>query len=218
MLIAEELLLLLLDDEKGTSDAWVMAADQGLAGALLLDLLVAERLEERDGKLARAGTEPSEPALAAAWRAIDEPKPIKHWVGKLPGKLKPIKGTIAGPLVSRGVLDERRHKILGLFPSTRYAELDPSPEQELRARLRRVLVDGEEPDDRTVELLGVLVPLDMIKRLFRGGERRPANQRAKALAERGPVGDAVHAAVQQEIMGVIIATTAATAATTTASS
>jgi hypothetical protein len=99
MLLAEELLLLLLDDEMGTVST--TAADAGLAGALLLDLVSAGRLDER---FARTGSEPSEPTLAAAWRAIDEPKPAKHGVSKLPGRLKPIKGTIAAPLVARGVL------------------------------------------------------------------------------------------------------------------
>lgn len=208
MLLAEELLLLLLDDEKGTVSA--TAANAGLAGALLLDLVAAGKVDDR---IARTGTEPSEPALAAAWRAIDEPKPAKHWVNKLPGRLKPIKGTIAGGLVARGVLDERRHKTLGLFSSTRYPELDPGPETELRARLRRVLVDGEEPDERTAALLGLLVPLDLVKRLVERDERKAAVARAKAIAERGPVGDAVRAAVQAEIMTAVMAgVTAATVA------
>jgi hypothetical protein len=207
MLLAEELLLLLLDDEKGTVSA--TAADAGLAGALLLDLADTGRLDEG---VMRVGSEPPEPALAAAWRAIDEPKPAKHWVSKLPGKLKPIKGTIAEGLVARGVLDERRHKTLGLFSSTRYPELDPGPETELRARVRSVLVDGAEPDARTVSLLGLLVPLDLVKRVVERDERKAARARAKALAERGPVGDAVRSAVEAEVMTAVMAgVTAATA-------
>ena len=119
--------------------------------------------------------------------------------------MKPIKGTVAEALVARGVLDERRHKTLGLFSSTRYPELDPGPEQELRARLRSVLVDGAEPDARTAALLGLLVSLDLVKRVVERDERKAAVSRAKALAERGPVGDAVHAAVQAEIMTAVMA-------------
>jgi len=207
MLVAEELLLLLLDDEKGTVSA--TAADAGLAGALLLELAGSGHLDDR---VARVGSEPSDPALAAAWRAVDEPKPAKHWVSKLPGRLKPIKGTIAQALVARGVLDERRHKTLGLFSSTRYPEVDSGPETELRARLRRVLVDGVEPDARTTALLGLLVSLDLVKRVVERDERKAAVARAKALAERGPVGDAVHAAVQAEIMTAVMAGVAAATA------
>jgi hypothetical protein len=213
MLIAEALLLLVLDEDKGTA-TWVTAADQGLAGALLLDLDV----REEDGRLVVDGTRPSEPALAAAWDVVSaERRPARQWVSKLPGRLKPIKGTIAASLVERGVLDKQRHRSLGVFKSVRYPELDPAPERELRARLRRVLVEGAEPDAFDVSLLGLLVPLDLVKRVVGRDERKAAKARAKEIAQRGPVGDAVKAAVQEQVMAAVIATTAATAATTAGS-
>jgi hypothetical protein len=205
MLLAEALLLLLLDDEKGTESGWVTAADHGLAGALLLEL---------------GDARPSSPALAAAWDVVhSEDRSIKHWVNKLPGKLKPIRGTVASGLVERGVLDEQRHKRLGLFPSVRYPALDPRPEAELRAQLRAVLVDGAEPSPYIASLLGLLVPLDLVKRVVDRSERKQATARAKAIAERGPVGDAVKRAVQDEVMvAVVAATTAATTASTSGGS
>ena len=219
MLVAESLPLLLLDDEAGTS-AWVTGRDAALAGALLLDLLAAELLDEADGKLVVTGAEPEAPALAAAWRVLSasEPRKVKHWIDKLPGKLKPIKGTIAQDLVARGVLDERRHKTLGLFGSTRYPELDPGPEQHLRAALRAVLVDGFEPDPNVAALLALVVPLDMIKRVVERDERKAAKARAKEVADRGPVGGAVRAAVQEQITAAIIAGVAAATASTAAGS
>ena len=73
-------------------------------------------------------------------------------------------------------------------------------------------MDGAEPDARTTALLGLLVPLDLVKRVVERDERKAAGARAKALAERGPVGDAVHAAVQAEVMTAVMAgVTAATA-------
>ena len=53
MLLAEALLLLVLDGDRGTA-TWVTAADQGLAGALLLDLDV----REVDGRLVVGGARP----------------------------------------------------------------------------------------------------------------------------------------------------------------
>jgi len=204
MLLAEALLLLLLDEEKGTPLS-VSAADHGLAGALLLEL----------------GPErPGEPALAAAWDAVHgEERDARYWVNKLPGRLKPIKGLVAAGLVERGILNEERHKRLGLFSSVRYPELEPGPEQELRTQLRAVLVDGAEPSPYIASLLGLLVPLDLVKRVVDRSERKPAMARAKEIAERGPVGDAVKRAVQAEVMvAVVAATTAATTAATSGGS
>ena len=65
MLLAEALLLLVLDEDKGTA-TWVTAADQGLAGALLLDL------ECRRTAGSSRRSVPREPALAAAWDVVAE--------------------------------------------------------------------------------------------------------------------------------------------------
>jgi hypothetical protein len=116
--------------------------------------------------------------------------------------------------VARGVLSSERHKLLGLFPTTRYPEVDPGPESALRSRLRAVLVEGAEPDPDTAALLSLLVPLDLVKRVVDRGERRAAAARAKTVAERGPVGDAVKAAVQREIAAVVAATVIATTSST----
>jgi Golgi phosphoprotein 3 len=128
---------------------------------------------------------------------------------------KPIRTTIAAPLVDAGVLDETRHKRLGLFATTRYPERDPSPELTVRSELQAVLLSDQAPSDFAASLLGLLVPMDLVTRLVDRNERKAAKARAKAVAERGPVGDAVKSAVQQQIAAVV-AISAATAAATTA--
>jgi Na+-transporting methylmalonyl-CoA/oxaloacetate decarboxylase gamma subunit len=117
------------------------------------------------------------------------------------------------------VLDEQRHKRLGLFATVRYPELDPVPERELRADLRAVLVAGAEPSAFIASLLGLLVPMELVGRVVSRDERKAAVAVAKEVAERGAVGDAVKAVVQQQInAAVIAATVAATTAATSGSS
>jgi hypothetical protein len=218
MLLSEALLLLLLDDEKGSPVHAGYAHDEGLAGALLLDLLDVGALAETDGKLVATDTAPSAPAPAAAWSALSEPRDAKRAVAAVVKATKPIKATIAAPLVAAGVLDETRHKRLGLFETTRYPERDPSPEQALRSELHAVLVSGRPPSDFLASLLGLLVPMDLVGRLVDRDERRPAKARAQQLADRGPVGDAVKSAVQQQIAGVVAAGAAAATASTATTS
>jgi len=216
MLLSEALLLLLLDDEKGSPVHAGYAHDEGLAGAVLLDLLEAGALAETDGKLVAGGEQPSPPALAAAWSALAEPRDAKQAIAAVVKAAKPIKTTIAAPLVDAGVLDETRHKRLGLFETTRYPELDPSPERALRSELQTVLTSGQTPSDFAASLLGLLVPMDLVGRLVERADRKAAKARAKEVAERGPVGDAVKAAVQQQITAVVAAGAAAAAASTAA--
>lgn len=175
MLIAEELLLLLLDEDSGKQSGWVHAVDPALEGALRLDAELGATTPSGDDKVVER---------------------------------------VASGLVERGVLDEQRGKVLGLFKSVRFPERDPEPERELRARLRRVLVDGEEPDERTALLLMLLVPLDMVERVVERDEHKAAEARAKAIAASGPVGDHVAAKVREEVNQMVM--TAVFAATTTA--
>ena len=149
LILAEQLLLLFLDDDKGSERAsW--GGDPGLAGALLLDLTAAGALDERDGKLAATPSAALEhPALRAAYAAIaaaEKPRDAKGWVGRLPKELKPLAGTIADRLVERGVLAEEQRKLLGLFPTTRFPQVDPEPERALRERLRAVLLGESHAD------------------------------------------------------------------------
>ncbi len=97
--LAEELLLLALHDEKGSTG--FTQIDPGLAGALLVDLgrLGALRPEVKE-LAAVAGSGPEHPVLARAHAVIStSPKlrSAKSWVGRLPGELKPLTGAVAAP-------------------------------------------------------------------------------------------------------------------------
>jgi hypothetical protein len=87
LLLAEELLLLSLDDEKGSDQTW-SSIGGGLAGALLLELTEAGALRlEGDDKLVPGASAPADPLLAEALEAVrcaDKPRDAKHWVTKLP--------------------------------------------------------------------------------------------------------------------------------------
>jgi hypothetical protein len=216
MLLCEALLLLLLDEEKGSPVHRGWAHDDGLAGTVLLDLLAADVLVARDDDTLVADGSIDGP-LGVAADALRSPMSAKKAVSAVKKALKPIKETIAEPLVSAGVLDETRHKRLGLFETTRYPELDAAPETRLRAELSAVLVSGQSPSPFIASLLAVLEPMDLVKGVVDRPDRRAASKRAKEVAERGAVGDAVKSAVQSQI-AAIVATSAATAAAASSSS
>jgi hypothetical protein len=66
LLLAEELLLLSLDDEKGSDQTW-SSLDGGLAGALLLELTEDGALRlDGDDKLVPGASAPADPLLAEA--------------------------------------------------------------------------------------------------------------------------------------------------------
>ena len=66
-----------------------------------------------------------------------------------------------------------------------------------------MLTSSQTPSDFTASLLGLLVPMDLVSRLVERTDRKAAKARAKDVAERGSVGDAVKAAVQQQITAIV---------------
>ena len=93
--LAEQLLLLAFDEEKGRDASW-QGIEAGLAGALLLDLTRGGYVREDDeGDLVAAGdADPDEPLLSDARRAIsgsEKRRDARGWVDRLPKDVKPIK-------------------------------------------------------------------------------------------------------------------------------
>lgn len=215
MILAEQLLLLFLDDEKGSEQA-TLGADPGLAGALLLDLTRLDALDEQDGELVAVdGAALGHPVLTDAHRAIaddEQRRDAKGWVGRLPTALKPMKERIAGRLVEQGVLTEERRKVLGLFKTTRFPEANPGPERELRERLRAILTSERQPTPEDAMLIGLLRPYDLPQRLVPKDRRKDAKARAEEVAEGGTAAAAVKDTLEG-IQAAILASVAISAAT-----
>lgn len=211
LLICESLFLITHDDDSGRGDG-TLAIDNGLAGALLLDL-ASDELVVGDGTTIEPAPacETDDPLLAEALgvlRKSDRPRSAEHWVQTLPRELKPLGAKVGGSLVGRGILEQEQKKVLGLIPTTRWPEVDPAPERELRERLTRVLEDGAEPDPHTGLLIAILSPLGLVPKVVAKEHRKEAGRRAKAIAESdlaGPTSAAVKSAVDAIQLAVMTA-------------
>lgn len=215
-LIAEDLLLLLLDDEKGTIAASTYL-DTALGGALLVELALggAVEVEEKRGfwhaARVRATADPAvvrEPVLRNALATVAEKERTAQDLVRRLGK--GVKDTLLESLAERGMVERRQDKVLGLFPRTTWPAVDSTHEDAVRRALTAALVSGGEPDERTRGLVALLHALGRAHRTVEhqgmsGGEVR---RRAKALAD----GDWAAKAVKDAIAASTAAMTAAVAA------
>jgi len=209
LVLAEQTLLIALDDEKGR-DTTDWGSDAGLAAALLLDLARLELLEvDADGRLvALDGVSPGHDLVRDAYatiRSSAKRRNAKGWVDRLPRELKPLRQRVARGLVQLGILSEEHSKTLGVLPTTRFPTIDATPERELRERLQGVLVTGREPTEEEALLIGLLEPLGLIDSVVTKDQRRAARKRAKAVAEHGLAGSAVRDSVRAVQAAVIAA-------------
>jgi golgi phosphoprotein 3 len=117
--LAEQTLLIALDDEKGR-DTTRWGSDAGLAGALLLDLARLKLVgTDAGGKIAAlAGIPPGHELQRDVYATIASSvkrRDAKGWVERLPRELGPLRQRVARGLVQRGILSEEHSKMLGVL-------------------------------------------------------------------------------------------------------
>ncbi|MHA3703971.1 GOLPH3/VPS74 family protein [Jatrophihabitans sp. YIM 134969] len=219
LLLAQDVFLLAHDDESGKNTA-SLALQGALAGALLLDLVERDLVVVGDDSVRATDAVTDDPLLARAQQVVreqDEPRRVGWWLSTLPRRLKPLDRTVGESLVERGILGEEQGKVLGIFSTTRWPELDPEPERQLRAELADALLQETEPTPRVLLLAGLLSHYGMVDRLFEKSDRKRARTRAGELAELAESSDAVSRALGESVRAAQVALLAATVATNAAS-
>ncbi len=212
--LPEELLLLALHDEKGSVIPSATSVLNGaLIGAVLMELGLAGRVQENpDGGLVADPTPTGNAILDEALQRIadaDRPRPASYWVGRLAGRMPRLKDRLLEELVARGVLERRERRILWVFPSRSFPLADAAAEQQVRDRIRAVVLDGRPPDQRTAALIGLIRACNLIDEIFAPHERAPANRRISELtseeaASGGILGSGLEAALMAAVLGATI--------------
>lgn len=211
--LPEELLLLVYDDEKGST--WSTSLDTGLGGAVQLDLSLRGRVDVRDGDLVVVDATPTgEPLLDGALAevaAASRPRPPKRWLGPLGGD---VRDATLARLVERGVLHREDDRVLWVFPRTRYPEADGGPEDRVRRQLHEAVVVGTTPDARTAALASLVRALGLRREVFPDADRRATDRRLAELAEGEWAGAAVKRSLDEVVMTAVMVATTTTTTTT----
>ncbi|SDN60526.1 Golgi phosphoprotein 3 (GPP34) [Klenkia soli] len=216
--IASELLLLALDDEKGKPLVDGSTLNAALAGTAVVELVAAGALdlqlddggEVEPGRLRRTGVaRPADELLGEVVDTCHGKKP-EGAVGALTTMTFRDRGAklreqLLAELVADGVLTHERGKVLGLFPTDRWPEVDPTVEQEIRSRVRAVLVDGAQPDRRTATLVSMLSVTKLAPKLFPDVDRAQLQARADAVRAGDWAGGAVAKALDELIAVMMVA-------------
>lgn len=214
-LIAEDLLLLMLDDRSGrlTGTSYPQTV---LGGALLIELAISEAVEIGEkpsiwsaARVTAVGRAPDDQQLRAAYDVVAaKPRTAQDLVGRLG---KDAQQVLAERLVARGILERVDGKVLGLFPTRRWPTADATREQEVRRALVAVLVQGLEPDPRTGALVALLHATDRAHQVVdhEGLSSREVRRRAKQIAEGAWAAKAVRDAILASTTAITVAASAA---------
>jgi hypothetical protein len=203
LLLHEEILLLALRDKEGTF-ASGSHHRHALGGAILAELLLAQRIRQnpadRKKRVEALSPKPlGEPLLdegLARIRAARRPASLATWVERFAG-WKELPHRIAGRLCERGILRADERKILLLFRQRIYPEVNPEPERRLIDRLNQAVFGaGTDLDPRTAALVSLAYPAGLLRNAFDKRALKRQRTLLKMFLEREPAGRAVKQAIQ----------------------
>jgi hypothetical protein len=205
--LADELVLLAYDDD-GSRKLGQPALGYGLAGALLVELALAERVDVVDKKVTVLDAAPVErPLLDQALTRIADDKPRKpgHWISKLSKKLT---DEVLDGLVAGGVLRREEDRVLLVFPRTRFPAPDgmqPAAETDARARMTSAITSDGPVDPRTAALCALVKAVDYDRKVFADLPRAVVRKRLKVISEGDWAATAVRKAIEEVQSAITVA-------------
>jgi Golgi phosphoprotein 3 (GPP34) len=219
--LADDLLLVLLDPASGKPRTPATKLDYGLAGALLLELALSERIDIVGAKPSKVevvliNDAPLEDdVLTDAVRRIGDKR--RRADRLVPGLAKGLRRRLLKRAEERG--DVRRQRLV-LRPD-RWPAADDTRQRALLTRLHDVLLTGVTPDPRTAGLVALLAAIDAAPAAVEAPDRatrKAVARRARQLGEGAWAADSVRRAVKAAYDAVAASTAAAVAAATAVSS
>jgi len=205
----EEILLLAMDDDKGTTVSGGMFVN-AMGGAILAELAAmgAITIDEKNKVEKNPGAFADDPILAEALAKIADDKKMRkaqHWVIKF-ARLKDLRNRSARQLVAKGVLSEEVGTVLKIFKRAIFPEADSGPEQELLGRLEAAIFTDElKVDHRTVIIVALADATNLLTHSFAKKRLKERKQRIKQLANGEVVGDATKEVVQAIQAAIMVA-------------
>jgi len=188
----EEILLLLGDEEGLFLPIKKHAFECALAGAILMDLAFAYRIDTDLHALVVTDSSPTgNPMLDRILAKVSDNPDITDtsaWIRVLATEdAATIREQALDGLVSRSILERRRRRFLWVFHSVCYPTIDEEPVHAIKSRIEEVLSD-DIPDPRDVALICLVDACQVLPDLMPGWESEDTGSRLDLLRRMDLIG------------------------------
>ena len=192
MRFAEELLLLLRDEDGTFSRAPEWLVRYALGGAVLMDLALENRIDTDAHRLFLVDSTPVEdrlldPVLAEIAGAA-ETHDVLYWVEHATRHADEIREAALERLVRNAVLKMRDDRYLWIFGTRRYSVVDAEVERELKQRISAVLLSDVIPDPRDIVIVTLADGCGLVGHLLPAGELARAAPRIELVRKMDLIG------------------------------
>ena len=192
---AEEIILLMLHDDDGKFahvPSWSM--DRAMAGAVLMDLALENRIDTDPENLVLIDATPVgdgllDPTLAEI-EAGDQ-RDARYWVEHTAKKGEQIREEALSRLVGAGILEQHEDRFLWVFRSRRYPVVDGKAEREVKLRIMEVLFSDQIPEPRDVVIIALADACGIFRELLPKRELQQAADRIEQVRKLDLIGQAM---------------------------
>ena len=206
---AEEIVLLLLNDEDGGFvhvPEWSLK--YALAGGVLMDLALENRIDTDLEKLVLLDSTPVgdsllDPTLGEIEAGAE--RDARFWVERTGNRAHAIREEALSRLVSQGILEPRDDRFLWVFRSRRYPAIDGQAEREVKLRIMGALFSDEIPHPRDVVIICLADACGIFRGLLSKQELDRASVRIEQVRKLDLIGQAMTQAIHD--IELTIATT-----------
>ncbi len=196
---AEEITLLLLNDDGTLVHVPSWSLNYALAGGVLMDLALENRIDTDLEKLVLMDSTPIgdsllDPTLADI-KEVGE-RDARFWVERTANRAQEIREEALSRLISLGILEARDDRFLWVFRSRRYPAIEGRTVREVKLRIMGVLFSEEIPDPRDVVIICLADACGIFRRLLSRTELSRASERIEQVSRLDLIGQAMSQAIQ----------------------
>ncbi|MDE0195204.1 MAG: cytochrome P450 [bacterium] len=208
MRIVEEILLLLIDTERGDIRASFSprSRDIALSGAVLMDLALENRIDTDLEELALLdptplGDELLDPALSAIAQASGTHS-TAYWIGRMAERGADLRDAAIDRLIGRGILEAESNGLVFLSRLVSRARRYPSDgpgrgAEDVQSRIMRQLFGDDVPDPRDIVIISLAAACGVFERILSREELADVEERIDLISRMELIGRTVAEAVNQ---------------------
>lgn len=185
--LLEEVVLLTIDPHSGQ-----LRGDQqysvpyALSGAVLFDLALAGRIDTDTDAITVLSAEPTgnslQDELLAELASGAAPVGVRGWVEHTFREHKELEERALGLLIEHGVIRLETTKRLWIIDVHRFPLVDGKPQEQVKARLERAILDDAIPPTRDIMLVSLADSCGLLTRVMTEEQRDARASRIEALA------------------------------------
>jgi len=217
---AEKFLMIAHHPEKGRFMISGIFIQYGIAGAILLDMTLEERIDITDKRLVLkipgTSADPHINEVISLMSHDPRPRRVEYWVRKLARHYNKYKRQVLAGLANKRMVRIEERKFLGLIPYRRSYLIESYTRSNLVRQLKNeLLTTTRELSSSNMAIAGLIEACRMHRILSDDREElKNIRSRLKKIIKESPVSDAVSQTISQVQAAIITSVTAAIVAST----